>query len=63
MEIWFAKVERDVVARGVPTSVSDLSRKLMRYIRDCEKSARPIRWTYADPRRRIGVKVVTGTAH
>lgn len=33
VEIWFAKIERDVIARGVFTSVSDLRRKLMRYIR------------------------------
>ncbi len=33
VELWFGKIERDVVARGVFTSVSDLKRKLMRYIR------------------------------
>lgn len=33
VEIWFAKIERDVIARGVFTSVADLSRKLMKYIR------------------------------
>jgi transposase len=32
-EIWFAKIERDVIARGVFTSVADLSRKLMKCIR------------------------------
>jgi hypothetical protein len=31
--IWFAKIERDVLARGVFTSVTDLSRKIMKYIR------------------------------
>jgi len=46
VEIWFGKIERDVIARGVFTSVSDLSRKLMKYIRAYAKSARPIRWTY-----------------
>src|SRR5438309_56944 len=30
--IWFARVEREVIARGVFTSVKDLARKLMRYI-------------------------------
>ena len=30
VEIWFAKIERDVIARGVFTSVADLSRKLMK---------------------------------
>ena len=33
VELWFAKIERDVIARGVFTSVGDLRRKLMRYIR------------------------------
>jgi transposase len=32
VELWFAKIERDVIARGVFTSVSDLARKLRRYI-------------------------------
>ena len=49
VEIWFAKIERDVVARGVFTSVADLARKLMRYIRHYNRRARPIRWTYRDP--------------
>src|SRR5437660_605055 len=33
VENWFSKIERDVIARGVFTSVTDLKRKLMRYIR------------------------------
>jgi hypothetical protein len=33
VELCFGKIERDVIARGVFTSVSDLKRKLMRYIR------------------------------
>jgi len=53
VEIWFAKIERDVIARGVFTSTADLKRKLMRYIRRYNRNARPIRWTYADPSRRI----------
>ncbi|MGE5127241.1 MAG: IS630 family transposase [Betaproteobacteria bacterium] len=53
VEIWFAKIERDVIARGVFTSVADLARKLMRYIRHHNKHARPIRWTYRDTSRRI----------
>ena len=38
VEIWFAKIERDVIARGVFTSVADLSRKLMKYIRAYAKT-------------------------
>src|SRR5438270_4626700 len=53
VEIWFAKIERDVIARGVFTSVADLSRKLMKYIRLYAKSANPFQWKYTDVRRRI----------
>jgi transposase len=63
VEIWFAKIERDVIARGVFTSVADLRRKLMKYIRAYAQHARPIRWTYTDPKRRITAKRITGTAH
>jgi transposase len=31
VEVWFSKVERDVIARGVFTSVADLARKLRKY--------------------------------
>lgn len=53
VEQWFAKIERDVIARGVFKSVADLSRKLMRYIRHYNKAAKPVKWKYADPTRRI----------
>lgn len=53
VEIWFARIEREVIARGVFSSVRDLSRKLMRYIRAYSKIARPINWKYADVKRRI----------
>ena len=61
--LWFAKIQRDVIDRGVFTSVNDLARKLRRYIRAYQKSARPFRWTYTDPQRRIKANVITGTAH
>ena len=53
VELWFGKIERDVIARGVFTSTPDLKRKLMRYIREGNKSPKPIKWTYCDVRRRI----------
>ena len=53
VELWFSKIERDVTARGIFTSVTDLRRKLMRYIKHYNKTATPIRWAYADPSRRI----------
>lgn len=62
VEIWFGKIERDVVARGVFTSVKDLARKLMRYIRHHNRSAKPIKWAYRDLSNRIAFDSVV-TAH
>ena len=53
VELWFSKIERDVTARGIFTSVTDLRRKLMCYIKHYNTTAIPIRWAYADPSRRI----------
>ena len=53
VELWFGKIERDVIARGVFTSVPDLQRKLMRYIRQYNKQPKPVKWKYFDPSRRI----------
>jgi transposase len=63
VELWFGKIQRDVIARGVFTSVADLARKLRKYIRAHAKSAKPFRWAYTDPRRRIRAYEITGTAY
>ena len=62
VEWWFAKIERDVIARGVFTSVPDLKRKLMRYIRQYNKQPKPVKWKYFDPTRRISSESVV-TVH
>lgn len=53
VELWFARIEREVITRGVFTSVKDLARKLMRYIHAYADAAKPFSWKYSDPRRRI----------
>ena len=53
VENWFARIQRDVISRGVFTSVKDLDKKLMRYIRQYNKDPKPLKWIYADPTRRI----------
>jgi transposase len=53
VELWFAKIERDVLARGIFGSVADLKKKIMRYIHRYNDDAQPVRWSYADPCRRI----------
>jgi transposase len=63
VELWFAKIQRDVIRRGVFTSVADLARKLRKYIAAYAKSAKPFRWTYTDPQKRIHINEITGTAY
>jgi hypothetical protein len=41
--MWFAKIERDVIARSVFTSVSDLKRKLMRDTREDSEQPKPVK--------------------
>jgi transposase len=63
VELWFAKIERDVIARGIFTSVTDLKRKLMKYIRHYNKHSQPIKWKYNDPSKRITTSDVAVTGH
>src|SRR6476660_6425377 len=53
VEIWFSKIQRDVIARGIFTSITDLSRKLIRYIRQYNKTATPFRWRFKNAAHRI----------
>ncbi len=53
VENWFARIQRDVITRGVFTSIKDLDKKLMHDIRLYNKDPKPLKWTYADPTRRI----------
>lgn len=53
VENWFSKIQRHVITRGVFHSLADLRSKLMRYIRQYNKTATPIKWTYSNPKQRI----------
>ncbi len=50
---WFAKIERDGIARGVCPSVPDLNRTRMRESRHSNTPPAPVTWTYFDAARRI----------
>ena len=58
VELWFARIERDVIARGIFKSSPDLARKLLRYI-----NARPFQWKYSDASRRIRSNEFSATGH
>lgn len=53
IELWFSKIEREMLARGIFTSVADLRHKLLQYIRQYNATCKPIAWSYNDPARRI----------
>jgi transposase len=62
VELWFAKIQRDVIARGVFTSIKDLDKKIMRYIRQYNQKPKTVKWKYFDPTTRITCHS-TVTAH
>ena len=55
VELWFSKIARDLIHRGIFTSVRDLERKIMKYIRWYNKHPRPIKWKHNDPSKRIAI--------
>ncbi len=48
VESWFSQLQREVIDRGIFTSVGDLRRKILRYVRLYGKTAKPFRWKYSD---------------
>lgn len=63
VELWLARIQRDVIPCGVFTSLADLARKLMNTFNAYSNGARPFRRTDTDPKRCIHAKEITGTAH
>lgn len=55
VELWFSKIERDLIHRGIFKSTNDLARRIMAYIRRYNEDPRPVKWQYNDPSRRIRV--------
>jgi len=48
---------------GIFTSRHDLKRKLLRYIREHNKAAKPIKWSCTDPSHRIRADHSAVTGH
>ena len=53
VELWFSKIERDFLYRGVFTSTKQLARGIMTYIRQYNQDPKPVKWRYDNPARRI----------
>lgn len=63
IELWLAKIERDMIARGIFSSTADLRWKLMQYIRIHNKTCQPIQWTYSNVKYRITALRNSETSH
>ena len=61
VEIWLGLINRDCIRRGVFKSGPDLAAKIMAYIRLNNRNARPFRWTYCNPEKRIHVSPISVT--
>src|SRR5829696_5576591 len=46
VELWFSKIERDLLARGIITPVAELESKIRRYIYRYNKAPKQIQWAY-----------------
>src|SRR5260221_2251026 len=53
VEIWISNIQRDVIARAIFTSTTDLSTTLIRYIKQYNKTATPFRWRVKNADNRI----------
>ena len=62
VESWFARIERDCIARGIFTSTRELKKKLLQYIKLNNQTCQPFVWRYRDPTRRIRATRISTTA-
>jgi transposase len=53
VELWFSKIQRDLIARGVFTPVPDLSRELLRYIAHYNKAPKASKWSWRNPSKQL----------
>ena len=53
VESWFSKLQREVIDRGILTTVTGQRRKILRHIHLYQKTARRFQWKYSDVRKRI----------
>lgn len=63
VERWFARLERDCIARGIFTSTAEITRTLLRYIELYNETYRSFVWRYCDPTRRMPATRKSPTAH
>ena len=63
VEGWFARIERDCIARGIFTSTRELKKKLLQNIKLHIQTCQPFVWRYRDPTCRIRATRISTTSH
>ena len=53
VELWFSKIGRDLIHRGIFKSTKDLDKKIMNYIKQYNKEPKPVKWKYCNIKNRI----------
>ncbi len=49
VELWFAIIQEQIIRRGNFVSKEDLSAKIMTFIDEYNKHAKPFAWCFGDP--------------
>jgi transposase len=55
VECWFSIISRQCIRRGVFQDVKSLISEIQLFIKEYNKNAKPFRWTYDNPSRRIAI--------
>ena len=63
VEMWFSKIERDLIYRGIFKSVPDLAKKIKTYIMKYNTAPKKIKWKYSNPKHRIVTSNSNVTVH
>ncbi|MBL8986590.1 MAG: IS630 family transposase [Gemmatimonadetes bacterium] len=63
VESWFARIERDCLARGIFPSTRALKKTLVQYIKLHNETCQPFVWRYRDPTRRMRATSISPTGH
>ena len=57
VELWLRRVQRACCRGAIFKSTADLARKLCRYIDAHAERAKPFRWKYSNPARRVAARL------
>ncbi len=56
IELWFGKIQRQLLARGIFKSTAELDKRIRKFIEKYNQDPKPVKWKYRDPSRRIAIE-------